>query len=195
MENSEKQMTGEESLRIITDMLNRTRVNIRQGSFHLLLWGWVVVICSLGEFLLDRFTGIEHPYYIWMLTIPGAFVSILYGTINGRKAKVHTYADKIWMWTWMAFLFSMLVMFVIHSNKLSRVSPDILMLAAMPTFISGVIIRFRPLLIGGICFWVFALVVNFADPMVSQLGFPIAMIIGYLIPGYMLKRKVDHGAL
>jgi hypothetical protein len=36
METNEKMMTGEESLRIITDMLNKTRVNIRQGSFHLL---------------------------------------------------------------------------------------------------------------------------------------------------------------
>ena len=109
MENEEKMMTGEESLRIITEMLNKTRVNIRQGSFHLLLWGWMIVICSLAEYILDRFTNIVHPYYVWMLVIPGMFVSFVYGIITGRKAKMHTYADKIWMWAWMAFLISMLV--------------------------------------------------------------------------------------
>jgi hypothetical protein len=39
MENEEKMMTGEESLRIITEMINKTKFNIRQGSFHLLFWG------------------------------------------------------------------------------------------------------------------------------------------------------------
>ena len=32
MENNEKVMTGEESLRVISEMINRTKVNIRQGS-------------------------------------------------------------------------------------------------------------------------------------------------------------------
>src|ERR1035437_5567704 len=41
MENEEKMMTGEESLRIITEMINKTKVNISQGSFHLLFWGWL----------------------------------------------------------------------------------------------------------------------------------------------------------
>ena len=36
-------MTGEESLRIITEMINKTKVNIRQGSFHLLFWGWLIL--------------------------------------------------------------------------------------------------------------------------------------------------------
>ncbi len=31
MENEEKMMTGEESLKIITEMINKTKVNIKQG--------------------------------------------------------------------------------------------------------------------------------------------------------------------
>jgi hypothetical protein len=58
MENEEKMMTGEESLRIITEMLNKTRINFRQGSFHLLFWGWLIMICSLSEYFLSRFTGL-----------------------------------------------------------------------------------------------------------------------------------------
>ena len=52
MENDEKMMTGEESLKIITEMINKTKVNIRQGSFHLLFWGWLIIVCSLSEWLL-----------------------------------------------------------------------------------------------------------------------------------------------
>jgi hypothetical protein len=55
MENEEKLMTGEESLRVITDMISKTRVGITQPSFHLLLWGWLIFACGLSEFLLWKY--------------------------------------------------------------------------------------------------------------------------------------------
>ena len=192
METEEKMMTSEESLKIITEMLNKTRINFRQGSFHLLFWGWLIIVCSLLQFFLARFTGMTHPYYVWFLVIPGVFVSMIYGYLNGRKAKVHTYADSIWMWTWMAYLLTMMMLFIVHSKSMDTISPYILLLTGLPTFVSGIILKFKPLLLGGICFWIFALVVNFGGPTIGPLGVPVAMILGYLIPGYMLKNKVDH---
>jgi hypothetical protein len=191
METEEKMMTGEESLKIITDMINKTKVNIRQGSFHLLFWGWLILICSLSEYLLYKFTDFTHPWYVWFFVIPGVFVSMIYGFVTGRKAKMHTYADNLYLWTWMGFLASSIVLFMIVSEDMRNVPPFILMLAAMPTFISGFIIRFRPLIIGGITFWIFALAAHFAGAF-APLAVPVAMLTGYLIPGYMLKRKVDH---
>lgn len=192
MENEEKMMTGEESLRIITEMINKTKVNIRQSSFYLLFWGWLIFACSLSEYLLWKFTDFTHPYYVWFFVIPGAFVSMIYGFVTGRKAKVHTYAEKIYMWTWIGFLFSATVLFILVSKKMETVAPFILTLAAIPTFISGFIIKFKPLIIGGITFWIFALIAHFGGPSISSLAVPAAMLTGYLIPGYMLRNKVDH---
>ena len=192
MENEEKMMTGEESLRIITEMINRTKVNIRQGSFHLLLWGWLLTFCSLSDWLLARFTSFAHPYYVWYLIIPGAFVSMIYGFVTGRKAKVHTYAYMLYMWTWIGFFITSTVLFIVQAKSMESVAPYILLLAGLPTFLSGFIIKFKPLITGGICFWVIALLVHFAGPALAPLGTPVAMLIGYLIPGYMLKNRVDH---
>ena len=88
MENEEKMMTGEESLRIITEMINKTKVNIRQGSFHLLFWGWLILICSLSEYVLFKFTDFSTPWYVWFFVIPGVFVSMIYGI--GRTLHSHT---------------------------------------------------------------------------------------------------------
>jgi hypothetical protein len=192
MENEEKMMTGEESLRIITEMISKTKVNIRQGSFHLLFWGWLIFACSLSEYLLTKLTEFTHPYYVWFFVIPGVFVSMIYGFVTGRKAKVHTYAESLYMWTWMAFLISAIILFVVHSKRIDTVGTYILILAGFPTFVSGFIIKFRPLIAGGICFWIIALIVNFAGPAIAPLGMPVAMFTGYLIPGYLLKLKVDH---
>jgi hypothetical protein len=195
MENEEKMMTGEESLRIITEMINKTKVNIRQGSFHLLFWGWLLIFCSLSAWLIGRYTSYEHPYYVWFLVIPGSFVSMIYGFVNGRKETVHTYANMLYMWTWIGFLAAATVLFIVQAGDMQNITSYILLLAGLPTFISGFIIKFKPLVIGGICFWVVALLVHFAGPGLAQLGTPIAMLIGYLIPGYMLKNKVNHDTI
>ena len=192
MENEEKMMTGEESLRIITDMINKTKVDINQGSFHLLFWGWLLTFCGLSAWLLGKFTSYEHPYYVWMLVIPGALVSMIYGFVNGRKSNVHTYASTLYMWTWIGFLIAAVVLFIVQAKDMLSFVSSILLLAGLPTFISGFIIKFKPLIFGGICFWIVALLVHFAGPGLAQLGTPIAMLIGYIIPGYMLKNKVNH---
>ena len=192
MENNEKMMTGEESLKIITEMINRTKVNIRQGIFHLLFWGWLITVCSLSEWLIAKLSSYPHPYYVWILVIPGAFVSMIYGAVTGRKAKVQTYADKLYMWTWIGFLFAAIVLFIVQSDRMENVTPYILLLAGFPTFLSGFIVKFKPLIAGGICFWVIAILVHFAGPSLALLGTPVAMLTGYLIPGYMLRNKVNH---
>ena len=195
MENEEKMMTGEESLKIITEMIYKTKVNIRQGSFHLLFWGWLIFVCCLTEYLLMTFAHYSHHYYVWFITIPGVFVSLIYGFMTGRKETVHTYADRIYMWTWMGFMFTTIVLFIVQSKNLSTVGIYILLLAGFPTFVSGFIIKFKPLIIGGICFWLIAIAVNYAGPSISSLGMAVAVLTGYLIPGYMLRNKVKNDAI
>ena len=190
METDEK-MTGEESLRIITEMINKTKINIRQSSFHLLFWGWLIFACSLTDYLLWKFTDFPHPYYVWILVFPGALVSLGYGFITGRKTKVQTYADRIYMWTWLGFMISAIVLFIVQWKRMDLIAPYILMLAGFPTFISGIILKFKPLVAGGIIFWIISVIVSFAGPSIAPLGIPVAVITGYLIPGYILKTKTD----
>jgi hypothetical protein len=47
-------------------------------------------------------------------------------------------------------------------------------------------------MIGGVVFWLLTLVARFAGPDVSMLAMPVAIMIGYLIPGYLLKRRTNH---
>jgi len=192
MENEEKMMTGEESLQIISEMINKTKFNIRQSSFHLLFWGWLIFVCSISEYILWKFTDFTHPYYIWFFVIPGVFVSMIYGFRTGRKAVVRTYADNLYAATWIGFFIASIILFTVHVHKMQDFAVYILILAGFPTFVSGFIIKFKPLIIGGLCFWFFALIVNFAGPEISPLGMPVAILTGYLIPGYLLKSKNSH---
>ena len=195
MENEEQLMTGEESLKVITAMINKTRVNVTQSSFHLLFWGWLIFACSLSEFLLYRFTSFTNAWYVWFFVIPGVFVSMIYGFTKGRRASLHTYAEGIYTWVWMAFLIAAVVLFIVHSGQMESVSEYILLVAAIPTFISGIVLKFKPLIWGGVSFWIFALAAHFGSPVVSGLSVPIATITGYLVPGYLLRKKGSHETL
>ncbi|MEA1885841.1 MAG: hypothetical protein U9N72_01350 [Bacteroidota bacterium] len=191
MKTNEKMMSSQESLKIISDMINRAKMNIREASFHLLFWGWLIVVCSLAEYLLYTFTSFENSWLVWLLTIPGVFVSLIYGFVKGSKQTVYTYADRIYMWLWLSFLITALILFVFHGtdNRMDTVGPYILILAAFPTFMSGVVIKFRPLMFGGISIWIFSLIAFFAGSSIGPLAVPAAMITGYLIPGYMLNTN------
>jgi len=194
MENEEKVMTGEESLKIITDMINKTKTNVRQGSFHLIFWGWLIFFCSLSEFLLMKFTSLSSPWYIWYLVAPGIFISLIYGFMKGKKEHVHTYADMIYMWTWIGFMVIavILMLFLNLEKRFDLIPPFILLTAGFPTFISGFIIKFKPLIFGGISMWVIALIAYFGGYTIAPLAVPAAMITGYLIPGYLIRRKIEH---
>jgi hypothetical protein len=195
MENDEKLMTGEESLKIITEMINKSKVSISQGSFHLLFWGWLIFFCSLSEYCLYRFTDFSNAWYVWFFVIPGVFVSMIYGFVKGKKAAVHTYAEMVYMWVWLGFAFAIAVLFIIHGKEMASVGKYILVLVGLPTFISGFVLKFKPLIFGGIAFWIFALVANFSGPAISGLCMPLAIVAGYLIPGYLLKRKNSHDSV
>ena len=195
MENEEKQMTGQESLKIITDMINKTKTNIRQSSFHLLFWGWLLFFCSLSEYLLWKFTDFASPWFVWYFVIPGAIVSLVYGFVKGRKETAWTYATMLYVWTWIGFMFAAVVLFIIEWKRMESIASLILTLAAMPTLFSGCVLKFRPLIIGAVSFLILALVAHFGGPEIAPLAVPVAMLTGYLIPGYLLKRKNSHDAV
>jgi len=144
---------------------------------------------------LWKYTSFAHPWYVWFFVIPGIFVSVIYGFVKGRRAVVHTYAEMLYAYTWIAFLFASVVLFIIHYKDVESIGKYILMLAGMPAFISGCILRFRPLIFGGIAFWVFALIAHFGSGMIAIISIPAAMLTGYLLPGYMLKWKNSHDTI
>lgn len=192
MENEEKLMTGEESLRVITDMINKTRVSIAQASFHLLLWGWLIFVCSLSEFLLWKYGGWTNSWYVWFAVIAGVLISFIYGFSKGKRERIFTYGTRIYVWTWIAFFWASVVFFIVFPVSTGSVGKYMLLMAAVPLLISGVILSFRPMMWGAVAFWVLALAAHFGGDTVSGLAVPAAMVIGYLVPGYLLRKRGSH---
>jgi len=191
MESNEKIMSSQESLKIISDMISKTKVNIQQSSFHLLFWGWLITFISLSEYFISIFTAFENPWLVWLLTIPGVFVSLIYGFMNKSNQGVSTYAERIYMWVWLAFLVtvSLLILYFGFDNLMHKVGLYILLIAGFAVFVSGTIIKFKALIVGGMSMWAFSIIGFFAGPAIAPLAIPAAILCGYLIPGYILKKS------
>ena len=67
--------------------------------------------------------------------------------------------------------------------------PFFILFYGLGTFVSGKILRFKPLIVGGIINWILACAASFF-PFDYQLLFAAAAIlISYLVPGYMIQSE------
>ena len=194
METKEKELKPEESLQIIEKMIQRTKGNIHASSFYFLLWGWVILIGSAGHLILERLTDFTKPYLIWLIIIPAIIANIAYGMRHGRKNRFSTHLDFVNFMIWMAFLISYFITLIFMKEINYKVYPIIYLLAGNATFLTGIVIKFKPLIFGGIIFWI-AVICQFLMPQnYVEFVSPIAIILGYLIPGYMLKSYSKKNA-
>jgi hypothetical protein len=111
------------------------------------------------------------------------------GYRQGKTERKTTHLDTLSMWMWVTFGITVFTLVAFGSKINYQLNPLILTISAIPTFLSGIVIRFKPLVFGGISFWVFG-IISFLSPMETQpLVGAVAVLCGYIVPGYLLKSK------
>ncbi|UZD21514.1 hypothetical protein PBT90_18530 [Algoriphagus halophytocola] len=183
-----KELSSSESLAIITDMIAKAKQEAAgDGSFYFLLWGWVISICSFGHYALEK-AGFEHPYYVWVLVLPSVFISFFWGIKKKSKAKIKTHLDQVLNQLWIGVFMGIVVVLGFMPVLGFNHNPVILLLAAVGMFATGSLIRVSMVKLGAVVLAI-AAVVAFLVPVSDQyLVAGIAMILGYLVPGYYLKN-------
>jgi FtsH-binding integral membrane protein len=110
------------------------------------------------------------------------------GGATGSKKSGNTVRE--WYgYLWLGFGISLVLALVTSILRQTPPVPMVLIVAGFATFMSGILIRFRPLVFGGIVLWVGAalcLAVAVREHSLVEAG---AIVLGYLVPGYMLNRK------
>jgi hypothetical protein len=191
MDQHENKMTEVESLSIISGMINRARNRFSETGTLYLLWGWVILVCCISQFILLQYFSYEKSYQVWFLTWLAFIYQAFYLARKKRTEKVKTYTDEIVGFVWLTFVCCgfLLVYLLLVQKSYASIYPAILVLYGMPTFLSGIILKFRPLAIGGVCCWFIALISPFV-PREYHLLLPAAAVIAaWIIPGYLLRAK------
>ncbi len=189
METTKENLSAEESLKIINAMIKQSKGNLKYSSFYFLLWGWVVVLANLGMFSLLKFSDYPYPYLVWLITIPAWIVTFIYSYKQEQRAGYSTHLDHVTTWSWISYGISIFTVVAFGSKLNWNITPIILIFTSLPTLLSGVILKFKPLIFGAIIFWVAGILTFKLDFEWQFLASAAAIALGYLVPGYMLKRK------
>ena len=190
MEDNQK-FSAEQSLQVIQSMIQKVKEEVANNSFYFLLWGWLVFIAAVLNFVLIKFTEFKYPYLVWNLMWVGVVMSIIKGISESKKEKVKTYIGE----TMRYFGISTGIIycglpFIFGSYNLWHYSfPFYILIYTAACFFMGSIMQF-PILkwLGLLCLPIMVISV-FIGFEWQLLLMALAILIAYIIPGYILSAR------
>ena len=192
---NEENFDPKQSLLLIESMINRAKDKFAEDGSMYLLWGWVVFVCSLTQFVLMHFFKYPYHYVVWFASWIIVIYQLVYIRKKIKRRRVRTYTGYILGYVWLTFvivifLLAFLIGRLTEGDYYIHISPILLTIYGIPIFLSGIILRFKPLIIGGIGCWILSIAAMLIDNYDYQfLLIPLAMIIAWIIPGYLLRAK------
>ena len=194
MENNN--LTPEESFSIINKAIANFKLNYRETAKVFLLWGWVLAIASFSNFIILKILYSRETFEsIGLLSLCNWALFLLIGFVImflmerklNKDKKVFSYLESyfknLWTVTAASFIIATLLCIKLEINP----PPIMLLIAGIATTTSGLLIKYRPVIIGGMAFFIFSLAATFVSNEYISLIVFAAIICGYLIPGYSLK--------
>ncbi len=184
-------MKNEDNLQLIQRMINTAKENIEDDSFYFLLWGWFVFTACILHFILLKIAP-DMQGIGWIILMPlGGIISMVFGIRQEKKQRVKSYIDDLMKYVLISFLVSLFtVLFFMKTLGLSTY-PLVMLIYGIWLFISGGALKFRPLIIGGIVNCLLGITAFFFAFEMQLLILALAVLLGYIIPGHLLKRKFE----
>jgi hypothetical protein len=191
---TKENISVQESIKIINEMIETARNNVSDNSFHYLLWGWLVLIASAADYYLLSIGLYTYHWLPWPVMMgSGGIVAFVYHLFQKRREQVKTHVGAFLGHTWVSVMIALfLTLFIGAKSGQEVANPVIMVLYGMGLFISGRTFRFVPLVIGSIFCWGCAMVACYVryDTQLILLG--LSVLSGYIIPGYILKLKYKN---
>jgi hypothetical protein len=186
-------LSPRESLQIIQRMIDHSKRKVNENGWYLILWGAVLGLAHLAMYILLKLDVEMNFDWIWYPAIGiGVLGSMLYGFLWDRKRKKGTFLDNIIGMVWLTFLFSW-GLALIFDGKMENEGIFIYLMSANAVLLTGIIIRYKPVMFGSLFLYGIALAALIMLPNLSlefYLFQAIAFIGGFLVPGLMLNRWV-----
>ena len=193
MTSEQSQLSHEESIAIIQRMVREARGAAANDAFDFIFWGWLLVGVSILHYILLAINPPFEPSLVYLLMGLGGVYSWIHHSRENEQRRIKTHIDTIMGYVWGAagvmYLFGIFFGGSVNAPGGSPMPSVVLFASGSGTFITGGVLKFKPLVFGGILLWICAIPAWFL-PVQGQIAMQIAgMIAGYLIPGYMLIKK------
>lgn len=183
-----------EQVEIIDKVLSEMQQNIANESWHLLMWGWLVLISCTAHYALTSQGLFNWLPALWLTTMgSGILTEVLVSLRKNKKAYSITFADKVMISVWGAIsLSNMLIAFIApHFGVIpyTAVIPLIMLLIWVATLVTGITINYTPATALSFAWLLGALICANIKPENQILVMAGSTLLGFLAPSYALKLK------
>lgn len=185
----DKKLNEKESLELITNMIQNSRNRMENNcGMPFIVWGWASFFTSLLVWFAVSQTGNYNWQFLWFI-IPVVGMTGTYLSTRKSPKTVTTFVDKIVNYIWIVFgivgfLISCVAMFVWSIPILFIV----VLLMGMGTTLTGMVIKYRIVIIGGALGILLSLSCLFVSGINQNIPFALTFLIMMVIPGYALNR-------
>lgn len=185
----EESFSPQQSLQLIDSMIKKVRTDISENRFYFLMWGWFTFAAILLQFVLKVALRYPHHYLVWLVSLPLVIITIIKSSREDRTAGHRTYVGESMGYLWMGIGISFFVLVIIISTTVGWINawPFFILFYGLGTFISGMLLKFRPFVIGGIFNWVLACVCALLPYDFQLLIAAAAILTSYIIPGHLIQ--------
>ena len=196
MDNNPESFSPEESLRVIQTMIHQAKSSVADKSFYFLLWGWLVFIAATLQYMLKVIVRTEYNPLVWNIMFVGFIVSAVYGSRHKGKL-VKTYVDEGLRNIWICIgTVQVLIVFIfIRRGDWEHCYTIFILTYSIGCFLTGRLLRFPPLVWGAAACWALAVLTTYVDVDTNILLLAAAILLSYIIPGYLLRAEYKHQLL
>ncbi len=190
MDDNENEFSPEQSLRLISSMIETTKNSLKDSSHYFLLWGWAVMIACIGQYYLKVIVNYPNHYIVWWITPFVLLVHVFFIVRDRKKEKVRTFINEAGSYLWTAIGLSFFATsFVFGKIGWEHCYPFYIILYGIGTYVSGSLIKFKPLIIGGIICFPLTIITAYLGFDYQIIMLALAILVSYIIPGYLLRTK------
>ncbi|HVM88862.1 MAG TPA: hypothetical protein VMT76_11805 [Puia sp.] len=190
MENLENEFSPEQSLRLITSMIETTKNSICDNSIYFLMWGWGTMAACVLEYYMKAVLNSPYHGMAWLI-IPVLFIVQFVIAFRKRKQEnVKTFIGEAsaYLWTALGISYCILV-FIFAKIGWEYCFPFYIIFYGVGTYVSGRLIRFKPMAVGGLLCFPLAVASVYVDFDFRIIMLGVAIFISYVVPGHLLRVK------
>lgn len=211
MSTDKNSFSERDSLALITEMIGKAKDSYHDTGIAAIMWGSVIAFCALVK-VSELHFNYNLPFDIFLLTFVAVIPQILLSYKERKKQTVRTYNQVALDYTWTAFGIAIFLMVFVTNAVFAKLGAFneayvsstgkqdffrfseftaalFLIIYGIPTFITGAVMKFKPMLLGGIVCWVASLLSLFTPVKVDLLLTALSAGIAWLIPGIILYKK------
>ena len=184
-------MESKEQIEIINQMINKTKEQLRPFSLNLIFWGALISVMSIIYFnVLHLFeTDLHHILFWTIIPLLGMIFMTNYNIKKGREIGYETHLSRTIKIIWITFAIAwgfIILLSSIQDHSGTTIQFLILFTSAICLIISGVLIKYFPVTLGGASI-LLILTLSALNPEISYtyVNF-ISLNLGFTIPGLFL---------